>query len=97
GGQGRPGWQGRATPDRSGVMLRLAQGGWDYRKLVFRDGRLVGLLAAGPSVAGAGAIAGLIRRGVSIDEHTTGEALVRKWDWSVLPRSLREELLWEQA
>jgi len=97
GGQGRPGWQGRATPDRSGVMQRLAQGGWDYRKLVFRDGRLVGLLAAGPSVAGAGAIAGLIRRGVSIDEHTTGEALVRKWDWSVLPRSLREELLWEQA
>lgn len=87
----------QTTPDRSGVVEMLARHGWDYRKLVFRDGRLVGLLAAGPSVAGAGAIAGLIWRGVSIDADTTGEALVRKWDWSVLPRALRQELLWEMV
>lgn len=86
---------GRPTPDRSGATQLLAGGGWDYRKLVFREGRLVGLLAAGPSVAGAGAIAGLLRRGLTLNDPATGEALAEKWDWSVLPRSLRRELLWE--
>ncbi|MBE3583793.1 MAG: FAD-dependent oxidoreductase [Limnochordaceae bacterium] len=83
---------GRPLPDRSGTEQMLAAGGWEYRKLVFRQGRLVGMMAAGPAVAGAGLISGLIRH--QVEAASFGQALLERWDITALPRTLRRRWLW---